>query len=229
MICDNLAHIRATIAQAAQKAGKNPETVKLVAVSKTVPTDAMLEAVHCGQMVFGENYLQEAADKMARLPAAIRWHCIGHLQSNKTRRAVELFDVIETVDRWKVALALDNHARLLHKDLSILLQVNIGREPQKSGVLPEAAEPLLRKIAAATSLRVLGLMTIPPYSSDPEHSRPYFSALNQLAQRLAACGLFANNACVELSMGMSNDYPVAIEEGATLVRVGTALFGARQR
>ncbi|MCL2789932.1 MAG: YggS family pyridoxal phosphate-dependent enzyme [Desulfobulbus sp.] len=228
MICDNLAHIQKTIARSAHKAGRGPGTVKLVAASKTVQPDAMLTAVRCGQMVFGENYIQEAADKMVRLPVAIHWHFIGHLQSNKTRQAVELFDVIETVDRWKVAAALDSHARSFHKNLSILLQVNIGREPQKSGVLPEAAETLLRKIAGETSLRVLGLMTMPPYSPEPERSRPYFRALSQLAQRLAALGLFADNDRVDLSMGMSNDYQIAIEEGATLVRVGTALFGTRQ-
>ncbi|MDR2550563.1 MAG: YggS family pyridoxal phosphate-dependent enzyme [Desulfobulbus sp.] len=228
MVCDNLARIRETIARSARQAGRNPEAVKLVAVSKTVGTDSMLEAVQAGQILFGENYLQEAADKMTRLPALLQWHFIGHLQSNKAKQAAELFDVIETVDRWKVAAALDSHARLLGNPLSILLQVNIGREPQKSGVLPEQAELLLRKIVGETNLRVLGLMTMPPYSPDPEQSRPYFSALRQLAQRLASYDLFASNAEVELSMGMSSDYAVAIEEGATLVRVGTALFGQRQ-
>ncbi len=228
MVRDNLARIRETIARSARQAGRNPEAVKLVAVSKTVGTDLILEAVQAGQVLFGENYLQEAADKMTRLPALLQWHFIGHLQSNKARQAAELFDVIETVDRWKVAAALDNHARLLDKPLSIFLQVNIGREPQKSGVLPEQAEQLLRRIAGETSLRILGLMTMPPYSPDPEQSRPYFSALRQLALRLASYDLFASNTEVELSMGMSSDYAVAIEEGATLVRVGTALFGQRQ-
>jgi len=228
MIRDNLARIQETIADSARKAGRSPGAVRLVAVSKTVSPDVILEAVQAGQMLFGESYIQEAADKMSRLPAGLKWHCIGHLQSNKARQAAEMFDLIETIDRWKVAAALDSHARALGKTLSILLQVNIGREPQKSGVLPEEAETLLRKIVGETNLRVLGLMTMPPYSPDPEHSRPYFSALRQLAQRLASCGLFANNAQVELSMGMSTDYAVAIEEGATLVRVGTALFGTRQ-
>jgi len=228
MIRDNLARIQETIASSARKAGRRPEAVKLVAVSKTVSPDLIFEAVQAGQMLFGENYIQEAADKMACLPANLQWHFTGRLQSNKARRAAELFDLIETVDRWKVAAALDSHARLLGKTISILLQINTGREPQKSGVLPEAAEALLKRIAGETGLRVLGLMTMPPYSPDPEQSRPYFSTLRQLGQRLASFGLFANNAEVELSMGMSNDYAVAIEEGATLVRVGTALFGQRQ-
>jgi len=228
MIRDNLARIRETIASSARKAGRSPEAVKLVAVSKTVSPDLIFEAVQAGQMLFGENYIQEAAEKMACLPASLQWHFTGHLQSNKARRAAELFDLIETVDRWKLAAALDSHARMLGKTISILLQINTGREPQKSGVLPEAAEALLTRIAGETGLRVLGLMTMPPYSPDPEQSRPYFSTLRQLGQRLASLGLFTNNAEVELSMGMSNDYAVAIEEGATLVRVGTALFGQRQ-
>ena len=228
MIRDNLARIRETIASSARKAGRSPEAVKLVAVSKTVSPDLIFEAVQAGQTLFGENYIQEAAEKMACLPASLQWHFTGHLQSNKARRAAELFDLIETVDRWKLAAALDSHARMLGKTISILLQINTGREPQKSGVLPEAAEALLTRIAGETGLRVLGLMTMPPYSPDPEQSRPYFSTLRQLGQRLASLGLFTNNAEVELSMGMSNDYAVAIEEGATLVRVGTALFGQRQ-
>jgi len=227
MIRDNLAHILTTIAQRARKVGRNPEEVKLVAVSKTIAVDLMQEALDNGQMLFGESYLQEAAGKIPCFPATVNWHFIGHLQSNKARQAVELFDVIETVDRWKVAKALDSHARLLKKKLSILLQVNIGREKQKSGVLPEEAEALLHQVAQETELRVLGLMTMPPFFSDPEKSRPYFKELRILAQRFAASNLFADNSRVELSMGMSNDYPVAIEEGATLVRVGTALFGAR--
>jgi len=228
MICDNLARIRETIAQSAQRAGRSPDAVQLVAVSKTVDAEAVRTAVQCGQMLFGESYVQEAAGKIPLLPANIHWHCIGRLQSNKTRQAAELFEVIETVDRWKIAAALDSHARALGKDLAILVQVNIGREAQKSGVLPEATEDLLRRIGGETGLRILGLMAMPPYSPDPEHSRPYFRELRQLAQRLAALGLFAERGRVDLSMGMSHDYPVAIEEGATLVRVGTALFGMRQ-
>lgn len=228
MIGDNLSHILASIARSAKAAGRMPGDVRLVAVSKTVGIDLIGEAMACGQTLFGENYLQEAAVKIPLLPPAAQWHFIGHLQSNKARQAVELFDVIETVDRWKIAKALDDHARQADKTLAVLIQVNIGREKQKSGVLPEETEALLRRIKGETSLRVLGLMAMPPFSDDPEQSRPFFGALRKLAQHLAQLHLFADNNRIELSMGMSSDYTVAIEEGATLVRIGTALFGLRK-
>jgi pyridoxal phosphate enzyme (YggS family) len=227
MICNNLKHIRATIAQSADKAGRNQHDIKLVAVSKFMGIDRIQQAIDCGQTLFGENYLQEAEDKILSFDKTINWHFIGHLQSNKAKQVVELFDVVETVDRLKLARALDNHAKKINKKISILVQVNIGREQQKSGVLPEDTEALLRLITSETDLPVVGLMTMPPYFPDPEKSRPYFRELKELAQRLATLHLFAVNDKVELSMGMSEDYPVAIEEGATIVRVGTALFGTR--
>lgn len=227
MIRDNLSQILDTIAQTARNVGRDPKDIKLLAVSKGISIDQMQQAVDCGQLLFGENYLQEAVKKIPLLAGTIGWHFIGHLQSNKARQAAELFDVVETVDRLKVAKALDNHATLLKKKLSILIQVNIGREKQKSGIFPEETESLLRLIIKETDLRVLGLMTMPPFFSDPEKNRPHFKALRDLAKRLAARNLFADNENVELSMGMSGDYSIAIEEGATIVRVGTALFGAR--
>jgi pyridoxal phosphate enzyme (YggS family) len=227
MICNNLNHILATITQTANKAGRNRQDIKLVAVSKFMGIDRIQQAIDCGQTLFGENYLQEAADKIHHFDKTINWHFIGHLQSNKAKQVAELFDTVETVDRLKVARALDHHAKKLDKKLSILVQVNTGREQQKSGVLPEETEALLRLIASETDLPVIGLMTMPPYFADPEKSRPYFKELKDLARRLAALHLFADNDKVELSMGMSGDYPVAIEEGATIVRVGTALFGPR--
>lgn len=227
MIRDNLSHILETIAQSARNSGRDPLDVTLVAVSKLVDLATIQEAVDCGHFVYGENYLQEAAEKIPHFPSTVHWHFIGHLQSNKAKQAVELFDMVETVDRLKIAKALDHHARLLNKNLSILVQVNTGREAQKSGVLPEDAERLVRAIAQETTLQIRGLMTMPPFCADPEHSRPYFRELRELAKQLAAQGLFADNERIELSMGMSADYPVAIEEGATLVRVGTALFGNR--
>jgi PLP dependent protein len=228
MLPDNLARIRETITQSASRVGRDPQRIKLVAVSKMVDVDLIHQALDCGQTLFGENYLQEAIDKIPALPTSTNWHFIGHLQSNKAKQAVELFDIIQTVDRWKLAKVLDYHAKKLNKNLSVLIQVNTGREKQKSGILPEMAEALLRQIVCETGLVVLGLMTIPPFFSDPEKSRPYFKELNDLAKRLAALNLFADNTNVELSMGMSDDYPIAIEEGATIVRVGTALFGARK-
>jgi len=227
MICDNLRHIRSTIAQTALACGRDPETIKLLAVSKGMGIDRISQAIDCGQTLFGENYLQEAADKIRQLPPTVGWHFIGHLQGNKARLAAGLFAVVETVDRLKVAQALDRQAKALNREVSILVQVNTGREQQKSGVLPEETGQLLRLIAQTTDLRVRGLMTLPPYSPDPEKSRPYFKILKQLAEQCAARQLFADNRRVELSMGMSGDYPVAIEEGATIVRVGTALFGTR--
>lgn len=227
VLSNNLALIQTTIRQTALKVGRTPESVQLVAVSKTVPVDQMLHAIACGQTLFGENYLQEAATKIPVLPKTTRWHFIGHLQSNKVRQAVELFDVIETVDRWKIAKAVDEQARRINKPLSVLVQINIGGESQKSGLAPEEAEHFLRRLTQETKLQVLGLMTMPPVVATPEESRPFFKEMKRLAHRLAESGLFANNASVALSMGMSADYPIAIEEGATLIRVGTALFGVR--
>ncbi|MGE4558830.1 MAG: YggS family pyridoxal phosphate-dependent enzyme [Desulfobulbus sp.] len=227
MISDNLAQIRSNIIQAAHKAKRNPETIKLVAVSKFVPIDRVQEALACGQTLFGENYLQEAAEKISTIGARAKWHFIGHLQSNKAKQAVTLFDMVETVDRLKIAKALDSQATHLGKTLSVLIQVNIGREPQKSGILPEETEQLIQAIRQETALKVCGLMAMPPFFDAPEKCRPYFQRLRELANQLAERQLFADNTHVELSMGMSGDYPVAIEEGATIVRVGTALFGSR--
>ncbi|MCI5150965.1 MAG: YggS family pyridoxal phosphate-dependent enzyme, partial [Candidatus Electrothrix sp. MAN1_4] len=171
--------------------------------------------------------LQDAEAKISQLPSSLRWHFIGHLQSNKAKMAVELFQMIETVDRLKIAQALDRHAAAFTKKLDILVQVNVGREPQKSGVLPEDAPELLQALQPLTNLRVRGLMTMPPYGRDPEESRLFFKSLKKLSLELAAKDNFYDNAAVELSMGMSGDFTVAIEEGATLVRVGTAIFGKR--
>ena len=228
MIRDNLNRIRATMDQAACRAGRDVSTIKLVAVSKYVDPQRIQEAMDCGQLLFGENYLQEAAEKKPKVDSSTRWHFIGHLQSNKARQAVALFDMIETVDRLKIAKALDQQAKELSKELSVLVQVNIGREPQKSGVLPKDTQALLMDIQRhTTNLLVQGLMAMPPFSDNPEDSRPYFKELVILAKQLASAGLFQDNEHVELSMGMSTDFAVAIEEGATIIRVGTALFGER--
>jgi len=227
MIRDNLTRIRATMEQAACRGGRDASTIKLVAVSKYVDPQRIQEAMDCGQLLFGENYLQEAAEKMPQVSGGAHWHCIGHLQSNKARQAVALFDMIETVDRLKIAKALDQQAKELGKELSVLVQVNIGREPQKSGVLPKDTQALLLDIRRHTNLLVQGLMAMPPFSDNPEDSRPYFKELVILAKQLASAGLFQDNEHVNLSMGMSTDYAVAIEEGATIIRVGTALFGER--
>ena len=216
------------MALAAERSGRTAKDVKLVAVSKRQDADKIISAAACGQTTFGENYLQEAQEKITNLSNTYCWHFIGHLQSNKAKVAAELFDVIETVDRIKIARALDRHANGLNKKLQIFIQVNIGREKQKNGVLPEETEELLKTVRAETTLHISGLMGIAPRTNDPESSRYYFRKLRELSEQLTDKGLFSSSKNVELSMGMSADYPIAIEEGATLVRVGTALFGQRK-
>lgn len=228
MIAQNLDAILKDITCCAHRYGRDADSVKLVAVSKRKPVALIQEAYDNGQRLFGENYLQEAADKIPQLPVDISWHFIGHLQSNKAKQAVALFDVIETVDRLKLAKLIDKHAKALNKKISILLQVNIGMEPQKAGVLPEEAESLLTQIREQTDLPVLGLMVIPPYADDAEQTREYFIEARLMAEKFAQKQLFSDNKNVALSMGMSGDYQVAIEEGATFIRLGTALFGARE-
>jgi pyridoxal phosphate enzyme (YggS family) len=227
MIGDNLAMIRQRISEAARRSGHAPETVRLLAVSKKVGPDLVREAVNAGQELFGENYVQEAHDKIRALGPGLTWHFIGHLQTNKARLAAELFDVVETIDRPKLAFALDAHLTALGRTMRAFVQVNVGEENQKSGVLPDKLESLLKEIKSCRALQVTGLMAIPPYEENPEASRPYFAMLRKIGLQLVEKGLLGRNAPLELSMGMSGDFEVAIEEGATVVRVGTALFGER--
>ena len=221
-IAQNLEEVRRRINAAALRAGREAQ-VRLVAVSKTVPVELIREAVAAGQRLFGENYLQEARGKIEVLGEAADWHFIGHLQSNKAKAAVELFELIHGVDRLKLAKALDAAAASLGKVQKILMQVNLAGEASKSGVSPEGAPELLRQIALLPHLQVLGLMTMPPFLA-PEAVRPYFRALRELRDHLQD---LSGRPLPELSMGMSGDYEVAIEAGATLVRVGTAIFGSR--
>lgn len=225
MITENCAAIRERIHQAEQRAGRKEGCVRLIAVSKKQPTAAIEEALAAGQMVFGENYLQEAASKISLLGQRAHWHFIGQLQSNKARQAAELFDMIETIDRVKLAVKLNEHLALLGRTMDVLVQVNIGMEPQKAGVLPDAAEQLVAAVNELENLRLLGLMTMPPYDDNPEKVRPYFRRMRLLAEHLQQQGFFSS--APELSMGMSGDFEVAIEEGATMVRVGSSLFGVR--
>ncbi len=226
MIAARLQQIRDDIATTARRCGRNPADITLVAVSKRFPVSAIGAAIAAGQWVFGENYLQEAAEKRPLLPAGVRLHLIGHLQSNKAKLAATLFDMIETIDRLKIAAALDRHLGELGRRLDVLVQVNIGNDPKKSGVAPEQAASLIDAIRQLEHIRVTGLMTMPPLHDDPERSRPYFRDLRLLAEELQRSRRFDGTA-PELSMGMSNDYRIAIEEGATLVRIGTAIFGER--
>ena len=227
MIAENLNHITEHIAQCAQASGRSPAEVQLVAVSKNVAAPSVREAIAAGHSVFGENYLQEAQIKVTEIGKQARFHFIGHLQSNKAKAAAELFDVIETVDSLKLAAALSRHLGTMQRTLKILIQVNIGYETNKSGAKPEEVENLLREIKNLPNIKAVGLMTIPPMCQEMESARPYFRKMRELVCHLSSLGLFADGEKVELSMGMSDDYPVAIEEGATIVRIGTAIFGSR--
>lgn len=223
------AHYRslmAAIAAAAKRVDRDPETVRLVGASKTVAVDRLRPAVSAGLAILGENYLQEAREKINALELPVSWHFIGHLQSNKALAAVRLFDLIHSVDRPSLAQALDSAAAKINKVQDILLEVNLAQEDSKSGVKPDELESLLRICANLPHLQVRGLMTMPPWFSDPEQVRPYFRALRRTRDRLQAFNLPGVD-LAELSMGMSGDFEVAIAEGATLVRIGTALFGVR--
>ncbi len=226
-VAENIEIIRARIRAAAERVGRDPLSVRLVAVSKHQPLEAIREAMAADQVMFGENYLQEAEAKVAALGQGVVWHCIGHLQSNKARIAAEVFACIETIDRLKLAKALESRLAELGKTMPVLVQVNVGGETQKAGVAPEEAGQLCRDLQQFPHLTLQGLMTMPPFVEDPEESRGCFRQLRLLGEELAAQGLLGQHGMVELSMGMSGDFEVAIEEGATLVRVGTALFGAR--
>ncbi len=228
MITENLTRVRRRIEQAAARCGRDPTSVRLLAVSKTVSAASVKEAIDAGIRLLGENYIQEAREKIDALmgsPAA--WHFIGHLQTNKARFAVALFDLIHSVDSIKLARALDKQAQQQGKIQPILIQVNIAEEKSKSGITEEAAPQLIREVSRCGNLSVRGLMTMPPFFNAPEKVRPYFRALRQLATRIEAMNI-ERVAMTELSMGMTGDFEVAIEEGATIVRVGTAIFGERQ-
>jgi len=227
MIAENLEHLKKSIAQIARNCGRDENSVRLVAVSKRFPPEAVIEAKNAGQLLFGENYIQEAQEKFDLIGNAVQFHFIGHLQSNKAKIAAELFAMVETVDRIKLAAALNKHLLALDRTLDVLVQVNIGKDDNKSGVQPEDAEKLVQEIGRLPKLRVRGLMTMPPFTENPEDARPYFRNLKRLADSMAEKSLFYDNKNIELSMGMSHDYPIAIEEGATLVRIGTAIFGER--
>lgn len=227
MIAENIQKITAKIAEAAIKANRSPDTVKLVAVSKHFPAAVINEAYAAGQLIFGENYIQEVQLKREHVPSSAIFHFIGHLQSNKAKIAAATCNMIETVDGIKLGKALNNHLESLGKTMDVLVQVNIGNEVQKSGVKSSETAELLRNLNALPKLRVCGLMTMPPLVEDPEQSRPHFASLRLLSEKLMQEGLFPSIEKPELSMGMSSDFHIAIEEGATIVRVGTAIFGQR--
>jgi pyridoxal phosphate enzyme (YggS family) len=234
MLQENLTEIMGRIAAAAKRVYRSPDEIRLVAVSKRVSVERILEAIEVGQYIFGENYVQESQKKIpairkTRPHETLFFHFIGNLQSNKAQKAAELFDVIETIDSVKLANSLEKHLKPLHKSLAGYVQVNIGREKQKAGILPENCEKFLADLPQYECLKILGLMAIPPYFADPEETRPFFRQLRELSEKLVSKGLLGQHGPVELSMGMSGDFEIAIEEGATIVRIGTALFGSRMR
>lgn len=223
-IAARLDAVRARIDDAARRAGRNPADVKLLAVSKTWPAEAVREAAIAGQRAFGENYVQEGVDKVEALRAlGLEWHFIGPLQSNKTRVVAEHFDWVHSIDRLKIAERLAEQRPAALPPLSVCLQVNVSGEATKSGVAPDAVEDLARRVAALPGLRLRGLMAIPAPAADFAAQRLPFRRLREIYEQLRAGGLPLDT----LSMGMSHDLEAAIAEGATLVRVGTAIFGER--
>jgi pyridoxal phosphate enzyme (YggS family) len=231
-IAENIAQIRERIHAAASRARRDPEAVTLMAVSKTFPPEAIREAYEAGIRVFGENRVQEFDSKAEALRslADARWHMIGHLQTNKAGKAAELFHAIDSVDSLKLAEKLNDAAGKYGKKIAVLIEMNVGGEAAKSGVPADspALEKILSSAARLECLEITGLMTIPPYTDDPQSARPYFRKLRELRDQIAARN-FPSISMATLSMGMSHDFEVAIEEGSTCVRVGTAIFGERAK
>lgn len=225
-IAERLKQVQAQIAAAAQKSSRSPDDIELVAVSKMHPAETVQAAVDAGQIVFGESRVQEARAKIPLLPSRLRWHFIGHLQKNKIRHALPLFELFHGIDSLALAQDLERIADEEGSRPRILLEINLAAEASKHGFAPEILRTAMEELLSLGKLSIEGLMAIPPIASEPESSRPYFIALRKLRDELESR---FNLRLPQLSMGMSSDYLVAIEEGATLVRVGTAIFGERQR
>jgi pyridoxal phosphate enzyme (YggS family) len=223
-IRENLLRVMDRIEKAALRAGRDPKEIKLVAVSKTVEPVRIREAIEAGASILGENYVQEAQKKIEMLGRPAAWHFIGHLQSNKAKVAVELFDMIHSLDSVHLAEELNRRATQEGRVLRILIEINLARETSKFGTDEEKLFALAKRIKELDHLSFEGLMTMPPFFESPEESRPYFIELRKWKERMGQEGIHME----ELSMGMSNDFEIAIEEGATLVRVGTAIFGPRR-
>lgn len=229
---ENIARVRERICSAARRAGSDPSGITLMGVSKTFPSELILEAYAAGLRSFGENKVQEFSSKagfLSGLPGA-EWHMIGHLQTNKAARAAELFAAVDSVDSLRLAEKLNFAARQLGKNLAVLIEINVGGEAAKSGMAPgsQELENLLQAAPELPQLEIRGLMTVPPWTADPQKARPYFRKLRELRDHIAGRGLPRVGMNL-LSMGMSHDFEVAIEEGSTCIRVGTAIFGERGR
>jgi pyridoxal phosphate enzyme (YggS family) len=226
-IRERVAHVLARVAQAAERSGRKGEDIRLIAVGKTKPAEMIGEAIEAGLSVFGENYVQEAEGKIRAYPQA-EWHFIGKLQGNKVKKAVSLFSWIQTVDSLELLKEISRRAGEAGKVLPVLAEVNLAGEASKAGMEPEALSELIEASPGLPGISLKGLMAIPPWTEDPEESRPYFIRLRELLADCVSRG-GAGRQMTELSMGMSNDFEAAIEEGATMVRVGTAIFGSRVR
>ena len=223
-LAENLDAIQQRIRAACERAGRDPGSVTLLAVTKGQPPEVVSAAARLGQVIFGENKVQEARAKIPLCPGRLRWHFIGHLQSNKSREAVELFEMIQSVDSLSLAREISKRAEAAARTLPVMLEVNIAGEGSKFGYAPENLLAELKELNALPRLEIQGLMTVPPWTSDPEKARPHFRRLRELkAQAETVLGAPLSH----LSMGMSGDFEIAIAEGATLVRIGTALFGPR--
>lgn len=222
----NIENIRQRIAAAAARANRDPSGIWLMAVSKTVEPQRIRRALDAGISLLGENYVQEAREKIPTVGRSAEWHMIGHLQTNKAKYVVHLFDWIHSVDRLDLARELDKRAGQHNRLLNVLVEVNVSGEASKNGAPPSGVLELVRQISTLPNLTVRGLMTMPPYSDNPENSRPYFQALRRLRDEINAAAV-PNVRMDELSMGMTDDFEVAIEEGATIIRVGRAIFGER--
>lgn len=225
-IAERVAGIRERIIRAALRVGRDAATVKLMAVTKTVSEEQILEAIVAGVDLLGESYVQEAKDKIAHIGRPCPWHLIGHLQTNKAKYAVRLFDMIHSVDRMEIALTLQQRCLKERVQMDVLIEVNVSGEASKWGVTPGEVMTLIQNMAPLDMLRIRGLMTMAPWSEDPEHARPVFSRLRALRDEISRHEI-PRVTMEELSMGMSDDFDVAVEEGATMVRIGRAIFGER--
>ena len=227
-IADRLAEVRGRIAAAARSAGRDPSSIRLVAVSKTFPIDAIRDAYAAGQREFGENRVQEALEKIAASgDLEIRWHLLGHLQTNKAKKAAPAFSTIHSVDSVELLQKIDAAAADTGRAPELLIQVDLAGEATKFGVQPADVPRLFDAAVGCHAVRVAGLMTLPPIPESPEDARPWFRRLRELRDEWSAAGV-PRSMLAELSMGMSGDFEVAIEEGSTMVRIGTAIFGSRQ-
>ena len=225
---NNIEKINNEIKQIAVNCGRNPETIKVLAVSKKKPAYMVQKAIDAGINLFGENYIQEAVDKINKLSnTSVRWHFIGHLQSNKAKIAVKFFDLIHSVDTIGLASEINKQALTIGKVQNILIQINIGKEETKSGINSEDVIEFMRQLNCFENISVCGLMTMPPFFNDYEKTRPFFSAIQTIQQKIIEAKI-PNIKMNELSMGMSGDFKVAIEEGSTIVRIGTSIFGKRE-